>query len=53
MDVLAIIATMEAKAEAKALCKDGLVLWAAATEDMDALTFQTPILIQKLTFANQ
>lgn len=46
-----IMAPMEAEAEAAALCKAGLV-WATGTEDMDALTFQTPILIRKLTFAN-
>jgi flap endonuclease-1 len=52
MGVPVIIAPMEAEAECSALCKAGLV-WATGTEDMDALTFQTPILIRKLTFANQ
>jgi flap endonuclease-1 len=52
MGVPVIMAPMEAEAEAAALCKAGLV-WATGTEDMDALTFQTPILIRKLTFANQ
>ncbi|KAL3909249.1 MAG: hypothetical protein SGILL_008160 [Bacillariaceae sp.] len=52
MGVPVIMAPMEAEAEAAALCKAGLV-WATGTEDMDALTFQTPVLIRKLTFANQ
>ncbi|KAL3907036.1 MAG: hypothetical protein SGILL_009035 [Bacillariaceae sp.] len=51
MGVPVVMAPMEAEAEAAALCKAGLV-WATGTEDMDALTFQTPILIRKLTFAN-
>lgn len=52
MGVPVIVAPMEAEAEASALCKSGKV-WATGTEDMDALTFGTPILIRKLTFANQ
>jgi flap endonuclease-1 len=52
MGVPVIMAPCEAEAEAAALCKAGLV-YATATEDMDALTFQTPVLIRKLTFANQ
>jgi len=52
MGVPVILAPMEAEAEAAALCKAGKV-WATGTEDMDALTFATPILIRKLTFANQ
>ncbi|KAG7339447.1 XPG I domain containing protein [Nitzschia inconspicua] len=51
MGVPVIMAPMEAEAEAAALCRAGLV-WATGTEDMDALTFQTPVLIRKLTFAN-
>lgn len=52
MGVPVVLAPMEAEAEASALCKAGLV-YATGTEDMDALTFATPILIRKLTFANQ
>jgi len=52
MGVPVIVAPMEAEAECAALCKAGLV-YATGTEDMDALTFATPILIRKLTFANQ
>lgn len=52
MGVPVILAPMEAEAQAAALCKAGLV-YATGTEDMDALTFATPILIRKLTFANQ
>jgi len=52
MGVPVILAPMEAEAEAAALCKAGKV-YATGTEDMDALTFATPILIRKLTFANQ
>merc|ERR1712232_564467 len=43
---------MGAEAQASALCKEGL-FYATATEDMDALTFATPILVRKMTFANQ
>ncbi len=46
------MAACEAEAQASALCKEGLV-YATGTEDMDALTFQTPILLRKMTFANQ
>ena len=52
MGVPVVLAPMEAEAQAAALCKAGLV-YATGTEDMDALTFATPILIRKLTFANQ
>jgi len=52
MGVPVIVAPMEAEAECAALCKAGLV-YATGTEDMDALTFATPVLIRKLTFANQ
>lgn len=52
MGVPVILAPMEAEAEAAALCKAGKV-YATGTEDMDALTFATPVLIRKLTFANQ
>mmetsp|Transcript_5894 Transcript_5894/g.14638 ORF Transcript_5894/g.14638 Transcript_5894/m.14638 type:complete len:424 (-) Transcript_5894:2501-3772(-) len=52
MGVPVILAPMEAEAQAAALCKAGKV-YATGTEDMDALTFATPILVRKLTFANQ
>jgi hypothetical protein len=32
------------------MCRAGLV-WATGTEDMDALTFGTPILLRHLTFS--
>ncbi len=52
MGVPVIVAPCEAEAQASALCKEGL-FYATATEDMDALTFQTPVLVRKMTFANQ
>lgn len=52
MGVPVVMAPCEAEAQASALCKAGLV-YATGTEDMDALTFQTPILLRKMTFANQ
>lgn len=52
MGVPVILAPCEAEAQASALCKAGLV-YATGTEDMDALTFQTPVLVRKMTFANQ
>ena len=51
MGVPVITAPCEAEAQAAALAKAGVV-YAAGTEDMDALTFATPVLIRKLTFAN-
>jgi len=50
MGVPVIKAPCEAEAQAAALCKAGKV-YATATEDMDALTFQTPIQVRKMTFA--
>jgi flap endonuclease-1 len=52
MGVPVIVAPCEAEAQASALCKEG-VFYATATEDMDALTFQTPVLVRKMAFANQ
>jgi flap endonuclease-1 len=52
MGVPVVMAPCEAEAQASALCKAGLV-YATGTEDMDALTFQTPVLVRKMTFANQ
>mmetsp|Transcript_5623 Transcript_5623/g.7174 ORF Transcript_5623/g.7174 Transcript_5623/m.7174 type:complete len:451 (-) Transcript_5623:214-1566(-) len=51
MGVPFVNAPCEAEAQAAALCTEGLV-WAVGTEDMDALTFKTPILLRKMTFAN-
>jgi flap endonuclease-1 len=51
MGVPVVKAPCEAEAQASYMAKTGLV-YAAATEDMDALTFQTPVLIRKMTFAN-
>jgi flap endonuclease-1 len=52
MGVPVVVAPCEAEAQASALAKAGLV-YAVGTEDMDALTFQTPVLVRKMTFANQ
>lgn len=51
MGVPIIKAPCEAEAQAAALAKAGLV-YAVGTEDMDALTFATPVLLRKMTFAN-
>jgi len=51
MGVPVILAPCEAEAQASAMAKAGLV-YATGTEDMDALTFATPILLRKMTFAN-
>jgi flap endonuclease-1 len=51
MGVPVVLAPCEAEAQASAMAKAGLV-YATGTEDMDALTFQTPILVRKMTFAN-
>lgn len=50
MGVPIIKAPCEAEAQAAALCVAGKV-YATATEDMDALTFRTPIQVRKMTFA--
>ena len=52
MGVPIVIAPCEAEAQAASMAKSGKV-YATATEDMDALTFQTPVLLRKMTFANQ
>lgn len=44
-------APSEAEAQCAQLCKEGLV-YAAATEDMDSLTFGCPRLVRNLTSAN-
>ena len=51
MGVPIIRAPCEAEAQAAALARSGKV-YAAATEDMDALTFRSPVLVRKMTFAN-
>ena len=51
MGVPVVRAPCEAEAQAAVLAREGLV-YAVGTEDMDALTFQTPILLRKMTFAN-
>lgn len=49
MGVPVVDAPCEAEAQCAELAKKGKV-YAAATEDMDALTFRTPLLLRKLTF---
>ncbi len=51
MGIPVINAPCEAEAQAAALARAGKV-YATATEDMDALTFRTPIQVRKMTFAN-
>jgi len=51
MGVPVVMAPCEAEAQAATLARNGQV-YAVGTEDMDALTFQTPILLRKMTFAN-
>mmetsp|Transcript_18385 Transcript_18385/g.42107 ORF Transcript_18385/g.42107 Transcript_18385/m.42107 type:complete len:352 (-) Transcript_18385:355-1410(-) len=51
MGVPIVEAPCEAEAQAAALAKAGKV-YAVGTEDMDALTFATPILLRKMAFAN-
>uniref|UniRef100_A0A7S2EGZ9 Flap endonuclease 1 n=1 Tax=Ditylum brightwellii TaxID=49249 RepID=A0A7S2EGZ9_9STRA len=51
MGVPVVRAPCEAEAQAAALARAGTV-YACGTEDMDALTFRTPILLRKMTFAN-
>lgn len=52
MGVPVVDAPCEAEAQCAELAKKGKV-YAAATEDMDALTFRTPLLLRKLTFSGQ
>jgi len=51
MGVPIVKAPCEAEAQAASLARGGYV-WGVGTEDMDALTFRTPILLRKMTFAN-
>ncbi len=50
MGVPVVDAPCEAEAQCAELSKAGVV-WATATEDMDALTFRTPKLVRKLTYS--
>ncbi|EFC48453.1 predicted protein [Naegleria gruberi] len=50
MGVPVVEAPGEAEAQCAELCKGGLV-YATATEDMDALTYATPVLARHLTFS--
>ena len=50
MGVPVVEAPCEAEAQCAELARSGKV-YATATEDMDALTFKTPILIRRLTFS--
>jgi flap endonuclease-1 len=50
MGVPYIIAPTEAEAQCAALARAGKV-YAAASEDMDTLTFRTPVLLRHLTFS--
>nr|OQO31433.1 Flap endonuclease 1 [Rachicladosporium sp. CCFEE 5018] len=52
MGVPYIIAPTEAEAQCAVLARAGKV-YAAASEDMDTLTFNSPVLLRKLTFAEQ
>jgi flap endonuclease-1 len=51
MGLPVVEAPCEAEAQCASLCKEGKV-YASATEDMDCLTFATPVLLRKMTFAN-
>lgn len=50
MGVPVVMAPCEAEAQASHLARTGQV-YACGTEDMDALTFRTPVLVRKMTFA--
>ncbi|KAF8468810.1 flap endonuclease 1 [Kalaharituber pfeilii] len=52
MGIPYVEAPTEAEAQCAALAKAGKV-YAAATEDMDTLCFETPVLIRHLTFSEQ
>lgn len=52
MGVPYIIAPTEAEAQCAVLARAGKV-YAAASEDMDTLTFNSPVLLRKLTFSEQ
>lgn len=52
MGIPYVDAPCEAEAQCAALAKSGKV-YAAGSEDMDTLTFQTPVLMRHLTFSEQ
>jgi len=52
MGIPYIIAPTEAEAQCAVLARAGKV-FAAASEDMDTLTFNSPVLLRKLTFSEQ
>lgn len=52
MGIPFIVAPTEAEAQCAALARGGKV-YAAASEDMDTLTFDSPILLRHLTFSEQ
>lgn len=52
MGIPFIVAPTEAEAQCAVLARAGKV-YAAASEDMDTLTFEAPILLRKLTFSEQ
>ncbi|KAF2478014.1 flap endonuclease 1 [Lindgomyces ingoldianus] len=52
MGIPYIVAPTEAEAQCAALAKAGKV-YAAASEDMDTLTFDAPVLLRHLTFSEQ
>lgn len=52
MGIPYIIAPTEAEAQCAVLARGGKV-FAAASEDMDTLTFNSPVLLRKLTFSEQ
>ncbi|KAI9745354.1 MAG: Elongation of fatty acids protein 2, partial [Chaenotheca gracillima] len=52
MGVPYLVAPTEAEAQCAVLCRAGKV-YAAASEDMDTLSFDSPILLRHLTFSEQ
>lgn len=52
MGIPYVEAPCEAEAQCAALCKANKV-FAAASEDMDTITFSSPILLRHLTFSEQ
>lgn len=52
MGIPYVNAPCEAEAQCAALCEAGKV-YAAASEDMDTLTFRSPVLLRHLTFSEQ
>jgi len=50
MGVPVVEAPSEAEAQCAALCRSGKV-WATGTEDMDALVFDSPVLLRHITYS--